>query len=361
MNEWLAKLEIPYTIDVRSESDEVMGTLRALRLRSTMSPPGKGKRARQGVVVSPSDVGFGIGQVLPIIIEGLTSRTCSIIRVEQPEIHLHPRLQAQLADFLIETSSASRGTKGAAEAIGSNQWIVETHSELLMLRIQRRIREGTLSHDDVSVIYVDPGRGLGAGPATTSGRGGAVHRRLATRVLRGRSGRVLDVSAFVPFAVSASELLQARSLDDHRRAIRAWIEGGILSHDGALERAIKGHGDEEAKKMWSEALRKPSSGVTAPGSGGSPRSSRAGEGIDGPGALRERCRCVGCVQRASGGRVRGSRDEGLRRGDPLQYAWTCSLALEAATELRHRAASLPRELVRNVWRLDSRRLPSRHR
>lgn len=69
-----------------------------------------------------------------------------MILVEQPETHLHPRLQARLADLFIDsTSVAGRG----------NQLIVETHSEHVLLRVQRRIREGSLTSDDVAVIYVD--------------------------------------------------------------------------------------------------------------------------------------------------------------------------------------------------------------
>ena len=97
--------------------------------------------------VTLTDVGFGINQVLPIIIEGIASPPNAIICVEQPEIHLHPRLQAETADLMIETSEGENG----------KQWIVETHSELLILRLQRRIREGALKPTDVSVIYVDPG------------------------------------------------------------------------------------------------------------------------------------------------------------------------------------------------------------
>ena len=84
----------------------------------------------------------------PIIAERLQISRGKVICVEQPEIHLHPRLQAQLGDFLIDTTKMRDG----------NQWIVETHSELLIERIQRRIREGVLSSDDVSVLYVDPAR-----------------------------------------------------------------------------------------------------------------------------------------------------------------------------------------------------------
>lgn len=93
------------------------------------------------------DVGFGISQILPTIVEGVAGSS-DIVCVDQPEVHLHPRLQAQIADLLIDTRDRK-------------QWIVETHSELLARRIQRRIAEGKncpskISPDDVAIIYVDP-------------------------------------------------------------------------------------------------------------------------------------------------------------------------------------------------------------
>ncbi len=100
---------------------------------------------RSGVVLTPADVGFGISQVLPIVTE-LSARRSSVIMVEQPEIHLHPAMQAELADLLIESVDP---------AVRANQVIVETHSETLILRIQRRIREQLISAEDVLVLYVD--------------------------------------------------------------------------------------------------------------------------------------------------------------------------------------------------------------
>ena len=97
-----------------------------------------------GTSVTLADVGFGINQVLPVIVEGVTLHR-QILCVEQPEIHIHPRLQAHLGDLIIETAKQHE----------ENQWIVETHSEMLMMRLKRRIRDGQLDPSDVSVIYVD--------------------------------------------------------------------------------------------------------------------------------------------------------------------------------------------------------------
>lgn len=139
VNDWLARLEVPYTLDVLPVSagaaSGLVGDLVAIALTDQ----------RSGVRVTPADVGFGISQVLPIVVE-LLARRESVLAIEQPETHLHPRLQARLADLLIDS---------AQEAGRGNQVIVETHSEHLMLRVQRRIREGALDPTAVSVVYVD--------------------------------------------------------------------------------------------------------------------------------------------------------------------------------------------------------------
>lgn len=139
VNDWLGRLEVPYTLDVipvtATNAASLVGDLVAISLTDH----------RSGVSVTPADVGFGVSQVLPIVVE-LLSRRETIIAVEQPETHLHPRLQARLADLFIDT--AQEGGRG-------NQLIIETHSEHLMLRVQRRIREGTLDASLASIVYVD--------------------------------------------------------------------------------------------------------------------------------------------------------------------------------------------------------------
>jgi len=87
------------------------------------------------------DVGFGVSQILPIIVEGFYAPDGSILLIEQPEIHLHPKLQADMGDLLIEITKAKK------------KLIVETHSEHLLLRIQRRIAEGILNVEDVAIYY----------------------------------------------------------------------------------------------------------------------------------------------------------------------------------------------------------------
>ncbi len=109
------------------------------------------KDRRTGADVSFRDVGLGTSQMLPIVISALSNRN-KLIAIEQPEIHLHPALQAELGDLFIESAMGENG----------NQFILETHSEHLILRLLRRVREGELEQgkrrlrpSDISVLYVE--------------------------------------------------------------------------------------------------------------------------------------------------------------------------------------------------------------
>jgi len=94
-----------------------------------------------------SNVGFGVSQVLPLIVEGFYSSSDSTILVEQPEIHLHPKVQADLGDLLIDLSRQGRNI------------IVETHSEHLISRLTRRIAEGEhFNNNDLAIYYFFQGK-----------------------------------------------------------------------------------------------------------------------------------------------------------------------------------------------------------
>ncbi len=83
-----------------------------------------------GPATSLVDVGFGISQVLPVITQLLFAPEGSIVLIEQPELHLHPLAQTELADLFLEVAE-KRGV----------QIIIESHSEHLLRRLQRRIAE----------------------------------------------------------------------------------------------------------------------------------------------------------------------------------------------------------------------------
>lgn len=133
-NDWLERLRIGYRITARSLGGPG-SDLFELRLLDT--------RRSGSVEVGLSDVGFGISQILPLVVQSLVAKN-QIITVEQPEVHIHPRLQADLGDLLIEAIEEPRG----------NQFIIETHSEHLALRLQRRVREKKIAPDAICILYV---------------------------------------------------------------------------------------------------------------------------------------------------------------------------------------------------------------
>jgi len=102
--------------------------------------------------VALTDVGFGVSQVLPALVQAFYAPKNSIIWMEQPEIHLHPSVQSSLADAFISAIRARENGKDR-----NVQLVIESHSEHLLTRIQRRVAEGVIKPDDVAVYFVSQG------------------------------------------------------------------------------------------------------------------------------------------------------------------------------------------------------------
>ena len=139
VNDWCARLGLGYRIRMLTPvSHDIVisaGDFTVLALEDIRHEP--------PVLVSPRAVGYGVGQLLPVITQCCLADAGAVI-VEQPEVHLHPRLQSAVADLFIDTVTSGRA-----------QILVETHSEHLVLRMLRRIREGVLSPELLKLLYVD--------------------------------------------------------------------------------------------------------------------------------------------------------------------------------------------------------------
>ncbi|HBN8232343.1 TPA: AAA family ATPase [Pseudomonas aeruginosa] len=105
------------------------------------------------IEVAFSEVGVGISQLFPLVVAAVRSKQ-GIIACEQPELHVHPRIQVGIGDLLTQAKKKTT-------------FLIETHSEHLILRILRRIRETSerelpeglqpVSPADVSIVYMEPG------------------------------------------------------------------------------------------------------------------------------------------------------------------------------------------------------------
>lgn len=105
--------------------------------------------------VAPSNMGIGFSQMMPLVASAFGSEN-RLIAIEQPELHVHPALQTELADLFIQSAKERK-----------NRFLIETHSEHLILRVMKRMRQTfenalpdgkpPITIDDVCILYVDPG------------------------------------------------------------------------------------------------------------------------------------------------------------------------------------------------------------
>lgn len=91
--------------------------------------------------VNIADVGFGVSQVLPVLVGLRAAEQGQLVFLEQPELHLHPRAQVEMAWIIAD--AVKRGV----------QVVVETHSELILLGIQRLVAEGVLPAKEVQLLW----------------------------------------------------------------------------------------------------------------------------------------------------------------------------------------------------------------
>jgi hypothetical protein len=189
VNAWLTgpdSLDVGYTLKVKSykelptdspllvllrsgrafdDIEDVKALLEELptRTRVTLVPD------NTNMEVAPHDVGVGISQLIPVVVLAVDADG-SLDAVEQPELHVHPAIQVRLGDLFIQQLVADP----------TRQFLLETHSEHLLLRLLRRIRETTegdlppghpgLEPEQVSIVYVEPsGEGGGTGEFSAPG------------------------------------------------------------------------------------------------------------------------------------------------------------------------------------------------
>lgn len=104
------------------------------------------KKSPDSSEVLITDVGFGVSQILPVLVLAYYVPDGSTVILEQPEIHLHPSVQSRLADVFID-----------ANKVKNVQFIIESHSEHLLRRLQRRLAEGAIDSNDLQVYFCSQG------------------------------------------------------------------------------------------------------------------------------------------------------------------------------------------------------------
>ncbi|GAA1143387.1 hypothetical protein GCM10009651_29570 [Microbacterium natoriense] len=130
VNQWLEHLEIGDSVTARARGK--LGVGFDLKM--------------DGKIRDLTSVGVGVSQTLPLLVGLLSAPHDSVFIVEQPELHLHPAVQARLADFMLS-------------ARPDVALVIETHSEAFITRIRRRAAEDSIDVEDVDITFVEPSRG----------------------------------------------------------------------------------------------------------------------------------------------------------------------------------------------------------
>jgi hypothetical protein len=187
VNDWLLNwFNVPYEIQFHkkfvfmADSDEKLQKLNSGKLSSEDLSAESARvvfRNIQNDSVSPaSEIGVGISQLTPVIVNALKSRSFS---VEQPELHIHPRMQTVLGDLFVfeglfkaveddgEVSVTTQNMEGKTQERHFNRTdvkdesfiLVETHSEHLILRLLKRLREGIIKPEDLAIYYFENDKG----------------------------------------------------------------------------------------------------------------------------------------------------------------------------------------------------------
>ena len=135
---WLKRLGLIHDFHVK----EIAEGTNLFRTMVKTSPSGK--------LTPLTDVGFGVSQILPALVLLYYVPEGSTVLMEQPEIHLHPRVQSVLADVMLNVAQ-----------VQNVQIVVESHSEHLMRRLQRRVAEAEAgaSSEDVKLYFISSRRG----------------------------------------------------------------------------------------------------------------------------------------------------------------------------------------------------------
>lgn len=132
---WIRRLGLGHAVRARAMNDaayEVILERNAGRSRGAYI---------SGDTVNIADVGLGVSQVLPVLVALLARSRGRLVYIEQPEIHLHPRAQKEMASLLAE------------EAVAGARIVVETHSSVFLLGLQTAIAKGRIKPEDVALYW----------------------------------------------------------------------------------------------------------------------------------------------------------------------------------------------------------------
>jgi predicted ATPase len=90
------------------------------------------------------DVGYGVSQALPVVVQSILATKGSMLLLQQPEVHLHPRAQAALGSLFVSLVASK-----------AKEFVVETHSDYIIDRVRQEVAKGAIAADQVGILYFE--------------------------------------------------------------------------------------------------------------------------------------------------------------------------------------------------------------
>ena len=138
ISEWLQEMDLAYSFSLEPISG-----------RQNPKYDFRIQKDADGAKVTLADMGYGLSQFLPVLVNCYYAPEGSTLILEQPGMHLHPKVQSQLADLLIEVITER-----------NLQILIESHSEHLLTRLQLRIAEGKIPASDTALYFCENENGV---------------------------------------------------------------------------------------------------------------------------------------------------------------------------------------------------------
>lgn len=125
-------------------SSHLFNSISIKRLGKRPSDPFQVRIKGSGPDVNMVDVGYGVSQTLPIVVDAILAKKQQLLLVQQPEVHLHPRAQASLGTFFAKLVKDEQ-----------KRFVIETHSDYLVDRVRQEIANKEIKPNDVKILFLE--------------------------------------------------------------------------------------------------------------------------------------------------------------------------------------------------------------
>lgn len=134
--------DLKFSLDEFGKDSGLFDSLEIKSLGKSESDPFQVRVRLGGPPSNLIDVGYGVSQILPLVVEAIANKKRQTFLMQQPEVHLHPKAQAALGTYFSKLAKRNNTT-----------FIIETHSDYLVDRLRMAVRDGVLKKKDVSLLY----------------------------------------------------------------------------------------------------------------------------------------------------------------------------------------------------------------